>query len=85
MEPDDLLCSRNARPPKALAWANGTSWRADGWAGEKAAHSERPIRPAYLFQYRAIYCDASSEVVLLRQAMMSLASAMGSIVKGAVC
>ena len=25
MEPDDLLCSRNARPPKALARANGTS------------------------------------------------------------
>ena len=30
MEPDDLLGSRNARPPKALAWANGTSRRASG-------------------------------------------------------
>ena len=28
MEPDDLLCSRNARPPKALARAHGTSRRA---------------------------------------------------------
>jgi hypothetical protein len=35
MEPDDLLCSRNARPQKALAWVNGTSRRANGWAGEK--------------------------------------------------
>jgi len=24
----------------ALAWANGTSWRAIGWAGEKAARSD---------------------------------------------
>ena len=31
MEPDDLLCSRNARPPKALARATGTSRRASGW------------------------------------------------------
>ena len=28
MEPNDLLCSRNARPQKALARANGTSRRA---------------------------------------------------------
>ena len=33
MEPDDLLCSRNARSPKTLARANGTSRRASGWAG----------------------------------------------------
>ena len=45
MEPDDLLCSRNARPRKTLAWANGTSRRASGWAGEKVARSGRPIRP----------------------------------------
>jgi hypothetical protein len=32
MEPDDLLCSRNARSQKALARANGTSRRASGWA-----------------------------------------------------
>jgi hypothetical protein len=32
MEADDLLGSRNARPPKALAKANGTSRRASGWA-----------------------------------------------------
>jgi hypothetical protein len=41
MEADDHLCSRNARPLKALAWPNGTSRRANGWAGEKAARSER--------------------------------------------
>jgi hypothetical protein len=35
MEADDLLCSRNARPEKALARANGTSRRASGWAGER--------------------------------------------------
>jgi hypothetical protein len=29
MEPDDLLCSRNARPPKTLARANGTSREID--------------------------------------------------------
>jgi len=29
----------------ALAWANGTSRRASGWAGEKAARSGRSIRP----------------------------------------
>jgi len=39
MEADDLLCSRNARPPKALARANGTSRRAGGRAGEKVARS----------------------------------------------
>ena len=30
---------------KALAWANGTSRRASGLAGEKAARSWRPIVP----------------------------------------
>jgi hypothetical protein len=45
MEPEDLLCSRNARPPTALARANGTSRRASGWAGEKAARSGRSISP----------------------------------------
>ena len=57
MEPDDLLCSRNARPQKdggehreienwkALARANATSRRAIGWAGEKVARSGRSISP----------------------------------------
>lgn len=37
--------SRNAQPEKALAWANGTSWRAGGWADENAARSqEHPTR-----------------------------------------
>ena len=45
MEPDDLLCSRNARPEKALARADGMSRRASGWAGDNVAHSERSIRP----------------------------------------
>jgi len=31
MEPDDLLCSRNARSRKSLARVNGTSRRASGW------------------------------------------------------
>ena len=33
------------RKQKALAWANGTSRRACGWAGEKAARSGRSISP----------------------------------------
>ena len=45
MEADDLLCSRNARPEKALAWANGTSRRASGWAGGKAARMEDQSAP----------------------------------------
>ena len=45
MEPDDLLCSRNVRPQKALARANGTSRRASGWEGEKAAHNGRSFSP----------------------------------------
>jgi hypothetical protein len=88
MEPDDLLCSHNARPPndgqgatgcpscsqnardknvlvrcalvngilghsfheeeecwKALAWADGTSRRASGWAGEMAVRSRRSLSP----------------------------------------
>ncbi len=45
MEPDDLLCSRNARSRTALARANGTSRRASGWAGEKVARSGRSISP----------------------------------------
>ena len=51
METDGLLCSRNARPQKdgddrkALARAHGTSWRASGWAGEKAERSGRSISP----------------------------------------
>jgi len=36
------LCSRNARPLMALAWANGTSRRAGGWAGEKVVRSWEP-------------------------------------------
>ena len=34
------LCSRNAHNKNVLAWTNGTSWRASGWAGEKVARSE---------------------------------------------
>jgi hypothetical protein len=45
MEPDDLPCSRNARPPKALARVIGTSRRASGWAGKKVARSRRSISP----------------------------------------
>jgi len=45
MGPDDLLCSRNARSRKDLARVNGTSRRASGWAGEKAARSGRSISP----------------------------------------
>jgi hypothetical protein len=45
METDDLLCSRNARLWKTLAWANGTSRRANGWAGEKVARIGRSISP----------------------------------------
>ena len=45
MEPDDLLCSRNARSGTPLARANGASRRASGWAGEKVARSGRSIRP----------------------------------------
>ena len=45
MEPDDLLCSRNARSQTPLARGNGTSWRANGWAGEKVARSGRSISP----------------------------------------
>ena len=45
MEPDDLLCSRNARPQKALARATGTSRRARGWEGEKTARRKRSISP----------------------------------------
>ena len=45
MEPDDLLCSRNARPQKTLAWASGTSRRASGWAGEKVARREDQSAP----------------------------------------
>jgi hypothetical protein len=35
MEPDDFLCSRNARSRTPLARADGTFRRASGWAGEK--------------------------------------------------
>jgi hypothetical protein len=45
MEPDDLLCSRNARSKKPLARGNGTSRRANGWVGEKAVRSVRSISP----------------------------------------
>ena len=38
-----------------------------------------------LFQEPGSYCGAFSEVVLRRWAMMSLASAMGFVVKGAAC
>src|SRR5512139_2304401 len=43
MEPDDLLCSRNARWKTPLARANGTSRRASGWVGEKDARNRRSI------------------------------------------
>jgi hypothetical protein len=45
MEADDLLCSRNARPQKALARVNGTSRRVSGWAGEKARAVEDQSAP----------------------------------------
>jgi hypothetical protein len=45
MEPDDLLCSRNARHQKALARAIGTSRRASRWAGEKVARSRKSNSP----------------------------------------
>jgi len=38
-----LLCSCNARSQKPLARANGTSRRASGWEGEKAARSGDPL------------------------------------------
>ena len=37
--------SGELRNQKALARANGTSRRAIGWVGEKAARSRRPIGP----------------------------------------
>ena len=41
-----LLCSRNARPQKALARDTGTSRRASGgWAGDNVARNWRPNRP----------------------------------------
>jgi hypothetical protein len=114
MEPDDLLCSRNARPQKALALANGTSRRASGWAGEKVACRGRSISPhpwrdsEQAWKERVYRWTRAVEVVsatlfrggieklegvlltaivqwLLRCAMMSLASATGSVAKGAVC
>ena len=36
---------RDEEDRKALARAHGTSWRASGWAGEKAARSGRAISP----------------------------------------
>ena len=62
MEPDNLLCSRNARSRTPLARANGASRRARGWVGEKvprrahrgttsrseasASEGDLPIQPA---------------------------------------
>jgi hypothetical protein len=40
METDDLLCSRNARPQKALARANGTARRASGWVRRTRARKD---------------------------------------------
>jgi hypothetical protein len=37
-------CSRNAHDKNVLAWANGTSWRASGWAGEKIARNRGATR-----------------------------------------
>jgi hypothetical protein len=37
--------TRGEEDRKALAWANGMSRRASGWAGEKAARSGRSISP----------------------------------------
>jgi hypothetical protein len=48
MEADALLCSRNARSKTPLAWANGTSRRASGWAGDKVARSGRSNQPPSL-------------------------------------
>jgi len=36
---------RDEKDWKALARAHGTSWRASGWAGEKAARSGSSISP----------------------------------------
>ncbi len=46
MEPDDLLCSRNARPQKALARVNGTSRRVIGlWRVRKSRAVEDQSAP----------------------------------------
>jgi hypothetical protein len=46
MEPDDLLCSRNARPQKALARVNGTSRRVSGlWRVRKSRAVEDQSAP----------------------------------------
>ena len=38
-----ISCSRNARSRKTLAWVNGMSSRATGWAGEKVARVETSL------------------------------------------
>ena len=43
LEREDVMVQK--RKQEALAWANGTSRRATGWAGEKAARSGSPSRP----------------------------------------
>ena len=63
--------SGELRNQKALARANGTSWRASGWAGEKAARSRNqsghPINST--MKAKAIYsrvsvtCGQSRELV----------------------
>ena len=75
MEPDDLLCSRNARPEKALARANGTSLRASGWAGEKAARSGSSISPHPLKRERASLEGSIRSMVVVRCAQSRAASA----------
>jgi len=51
MEPDDILCSRNARPQKALAWVTGPPRRAMG--GVKKCAQWKINQPPSLKRYRA--------------------------------
>jgi hypothetical protein len=53
MEPDDLPCSRNARPPKALARAHGTSRRASGGRVRKLRAQWKINQPPSLKRERA--------------------------------
>jgi hypothetical protein len=68
MEDDDLLCSRNARPQKTLAWDNGTSRRASGWAGEKVARSGRSISP----HPREITSELGRIIYIVRRAQVGI-------------
>ena len=45
------------RNRKALAWANGTSRRASGWAGEKVALNGRPSSPPSRERWKSGGCS----------------------------